>query len=81
MENTEKNSPENTNHAHLPEPSFWPIILAFGLLLIAAGVIFSLIISALGLVVMLAAIVGWTLENRPKLAQELARETEESSHD
>ncbi len=49
---------------HLPAPSYWPIVLAFGLLLIVVGIIFTPIISAVGVIVMLAAIVGWTGENR-----------------
>ena len=44
--------------------SFWPILLAFSLLLIAVGVIYSWIISLLGVLGLLACIAGWTLENR-----------------
>jgi len=49
---------------HLPPPSYWPIALAFGLVLIAIGVVSSFIISIVGIVVMLVAIAGWTMENR-----------------
>lgn len=49
---------------HLPPPSFWPIVLAFGLTLIAIGIIFGLVISGLGVIVLLVAIAGWTQENR-----------------
>jgi cytochrome c oxidase subunit 1 len=49
---------------HLPSPSFWPIVLAFGLALIAIGVVSTLIVSIVGVVVLLVAIAGWTLENR-----------------
>ncbi len=48
----------------MPAPSYWPIVMAFGLLLIAAGIIYSLIISAVGIIILLVALVGWTLENR-----------------
>ena len=59
------NPPEQThNEMEIPAPSFWPFVLAFGLLLMAAGVIFSLIISVVGVVVLLVSLVGWTLENR-----------------
>jgi uncharacterized membrane protein len=54
-------------HIHLPPPSFWPIVLAFGVTLIAIGIIFGLVISVLGVIVLLVAIAGWTQENR-KLA-------------
>jgi cytochrome c oxidase subunit 1 len=49
---------------HLPAPSFWPIVLAFSLALIAAGVVSSLIVSVVGLLLLLGAIAGWTMENR-----------------
>ena len=49
---------------HMPEPSYWPIVLAFGLLLIASGIVSSIITSIAGLVVLLTAIAGWALENR-----------------
>jgi len=49
---------------HLPSPSYWPIVLAFGLALIAVGVVSTIIVSIVGVVVLLVAIAGWTLENR-----------------
>jgi cytochrome c oxidase subunit 1 len=49
---------------HLPSPSYWPIALAFGMALIAVGVVSTFIISIVGVVVMLVTIAGWTLENR-----------------
>jgi len=49
---------------HLPSPSIWPIVLALGLMLIAAGVVSNILISLGGVLVMLGAIAGWTLENR-----------------
>ena len=49
---------------HLPSPSYWPIVLAFGLALIAVGVVSTIYVSIVGVVVMLVSIAGWTLENR-----------------
>lgn len=49
---------------HLPAPSFWPILLAFGLALISGGVIWGFYISVVGVIVLLVSIAGWTLENR-----------------
>jgi cytochrome c oxidase subunit 1 len=49
---------------HIPPPSFWPIILAAGVLLMAVGVVSTSIVSIVGIVVVLATIVGWTWENR-----------------
>jgi hypothetical protein len=57
---------------HIPPPSFWPILLAGGLLLIAIGVVSSFIFSILGIIVLLIAVGGWAMENRAE---------EESDHE
>jgi hypothetical protein len=44
---------------HLPAPTTWPVILAFGCTLAAAGLVTSAGISILGGVFMLAGCVGW----------------------
>jgi len=49
---------------HLPGPSYWPIAVAFSLVLISIGVVSNFIISIVGVVGLLASIGGWTLENR-----------------
>src|SRR5581483_9736101 len=45
-----------TAHVHLPNPSFWPLITAFGLAVFAIGVIFGpetgWIVAPLGIVVL-----------------------------
>ena len=55
---------EDHPEIHLPSPSYWPIILAFGMTLIAAGAVATVLVSIVGVVVLLVAIVGWTWENR-----------------
>jgi cytochrome c oxidase subunit 1 len=57
---------------HVPPPSFWPILLAAGLVLIAIGVISSFVVSIVGIIVLLVAIGGWAMENRAE--QELHHE-------
>lgn len=49
---------------HVEAPSFWPIVLAAGLALIAIGVVSSFIVSIVGVIVLLGSIAGWTMENR-----------------
>jgi cytochrome c oxidase subunit I len=49
-------------HFHMPSPSYWPLVLAFALPLIAYGVIFNLVLSAVGAVVLFFAAGGWALE-------------------
>jgi len=55
---------------HLPSPTYWPIALAFGMALIAIGVVSNFIISIVGVIVMLIAIAGWTMENRAEEMEE-----------
>jgi hypothetical protein len=43
----------------MPAPTFLPLLLAFGLLLVFAGIIFTPIATYLGLLVSLLAAVGW----------------------
>ncbi len=49
-------------HIHLPSPSYWPIVLAFSLPIIAYGVIFNLIFSVVGAGILMLAMFGWALE-------------------
>ncbi len=53
---------EQAEHIHLPDPSYWPIILAFGVAVIAVGVIFNFLIAPIGLIIMLAGLIGWLRE-------------------
>ncbi|MGA7341653.1 MAG: hypothetical protein WBE72_11750 [Terracidiphilus sp.] len=46
-------------HVRLPAPTAWPIVLALGFTLLAAGLVTDIGISALGAVMMVAGCVGW----------------------
>lgn len=50
------------HHIHLPSPSYWPIILAFSLPVIAYGVIYNILLIAAGGGIALLALYGWGLE-------------------
>jgi len=50
-------------HIHMPSPSYWPIVLAFGLPVITFGLIYSHLISVVGGVIVLFAAFGWALES------------------
>src|SRR5258707_6188209 len=54
----------------LPAPSVWPIVLAFGLTLIFAGLVTSISVSILGAVLALAGTVGWFRDILPHEAHE-----------
>ena len=49
-------------HPHLPSPSYWPIVLAFGLPLVALGLIYTLWLTGIGLLFVMGAMFGWSLE-------------------
>ncbi len=49
-------------HIHLPSPSYWPIVLAFGLPVMAYGVIYNLLLIPAGAAIVLLAMFGWSLE-------------------
>lgn len=51
-----------TGSAHLPAPSYWPIVLSAGLPLIGYGLIFNLLICIPGALLVLAAMYGWVFE-------------------
>ncbi|GAC1350310.1 MAG: hypothetical protein NVSMB27_31590 [Ktedonobacteraceae bacterium] len=47
-----------------PQSSYWPFALALALIIVLIGVITNLIVIGVGVVLALAAIIGWGLEKR-----------------
>ncbi len=47
---------------HVPRPTYWPAVTAFGIALIGWGLVMSLIVSGMGVVLVIAGIVGWIWE-------------------
>ncbi|HSB00851.1 MAG TPA: cytochrome c oxidase subunit 4 [Anaerolineales bacterium] len=47
-----------------PTYSFWPIFLAFSIVLVATGIVSAWGISILGLLLLFASIIGWVWESR-----------------
>jgi hypothetical protein len=56
----------------VPAPTAWPIVLAFGLTLVSAGLVTAASISLLGLVLAIAGAVGWFREVLPAESHEWA---------
>lgn len=52
---------EHTSETHivLPAPTFWPIVFAFGLTLLFAGVVTHWSVSAVGLILTVRGVIGW----------------------
>jgi cytochrome c oxidase subunit I len=54
---------DGSNHdVHLPSPSYWPLVLASGLPLIAWGLIYNLWLAVVGGLFVVSAIYGWVME-------------------
>ena len=43
----------------IPEPSYWPFLLAFGIVLILWGLISAWLISLAGVIIFVASLAGW----------------------
>jgi cytochrome c oxidase subunit 1 len=55
-------------HIHMPSPSYWPLVVAFGLPVVAMGLIFDRWISVVGGLIVVFGIYGWAQE--PSVADE-----------
>jgi cytochrome c oxidase subunit 1 len=47
---------------HMPPPSFWPIVLAFGFTLILTGLAIHYFIAIVGIITTFVSILGWIIE-------------------
>ncbi|MFZ3380436.1 MAG: hypothetical protein WA193_12455 [Candidatus Acidiferrales bacterium] len=64
-------APEATrNTIHLPAPTPWPIVLAFGITLLWAGLVTSASVSILGAILTVAGCVGWFRDVLPQEQEE-----------
>jgi hypothetical protein len=61
----------------LPAPTHWPLVLAVGLTLLFAGLVTNFMVSALGMVLAVAGVLGWFRQVLPHEAHELLPVTEE----
>ncbi len=53
----------HTGHIHMPDPSFWPVVAAFGLPVLAFGVLYiSTPTLVVGGLILLVGLFGWGLE-------------------
>ena len=47
---------------HMPSPSYWPIILAFGIFCLMGGLAISVSLSIIGVIISLVGAIGWVIE-------------------
>ena len=55
-------SPVKPEDIHLPPPSFWPIVLAFGFACIVGGLALNIGITVAGVIIVLVSAIGWAIE-------------------
>lgn len=53
---------ESHHDIHLPQPSYWPIILSFGLMLLGFGFIYNFFVGGLGAAIAMIAVYAWSFE-------------------
>jgi hypothetical protein len=53
---------EEHEHIHIPPPSYWPIVLAGCITIMFAGFLSTLVISAIGALLVLIVMIAWGLE-------------------
>ena len=68
--NEEQHPGSHTETIHLPAPTAWPIVMAFGIMLAFAGLVTNATISVFGIVLTLAGAVGWFRQVLPHEAHE-----------
>ncbi len=62
-----------TDTIQAPAPTAWPIVLAFGIALVFAGMLTSEAVSVLGAILAIAGVVGWFRDVLPHEAHESVR--------
>lgn len=48
----------------MPKPSYWPLALAVSFIVLLMGIMISWIVIAIGAVLVIASVIGWSLERR-----------------
>jgi hypothetical protein len=61
--------PAPSEEVHLPEPTYLPVIVAFGVTLALCGILFNYVLTAIGVVIMLAATIRWIRDTRRDVAE------------
>jgi hypothetical protein len=61
-------APEAGEAVHLPEPSYLPVLVAFGITISLVGVVLNVVIVGIGLLITLAAVVRWVRQTREEMA-------------
>jgi hypothetical protein len=61
--------PQPTEEIHLPEPSYLPVVLAFGVTIAILGVVFTWVMVAIGLLIVAVALFRWIRQTRSEMSE------------
>jgi hypothetical protein len=69
LEQPEGALPAPTEEIHLPDPSYLPALLAFGVTLAIVGVVLSVVVVAIGALIILVSLARWIRQTREEMSQ------------
>ena len=69
MDTPEGALPPPTEEIHLPDPSYLPVILAFGVTIAIVGVVLSWALVVIGAVIFLISLLRWIRQTRAEMAE------------
>jgi Flp pilus assembly protein TadB len=61
--------PPPSEEVHLPDPSYMPILLAFGITVVVVGVVLWWVLVVIGLAIFLVALLRWIRQTREEMAE------------
>jgi hypothetical protein len=61
--------PPPTEEIHLPDPSYLPVTLAFGITIAIIGVVFSWVVVVIGLIIVVISLLRWIRQTRAEMAE------------
>jgi hypothetical protein len=65
----ERPVPPASEEVHLPDPTYLPVLVAFGVTLAVSGILFNYVLTGIGVVIVLAATIRWIRDTRRDLAE------------
>jgi len=61
--------PPPAEEIHLPEPSYLPAVMALGATIALVGIIMSVVVVAIGLILVVVSLVRWIRQTRAEMAE------------
>jgi len=61
--------PQASEQVHMPEPSYLPVVTGFAITLMLVGVVLTWIITIIGVLIFLPAVVMWVRDTRSDISE------------